>query len=65
MTEQIAQLDHRHLWHPFTQQRGWVEEEPLVIERAEGTDLIADGRHAATSTAPPRCGATSTATATR
>ena len=35
----------RHLWHPFTQQRDWCREEPLVIERAEGTDLIdADGR---------------------
>ncbi|HEX6586001.1 MAG TPA: adenosylmethionine--8-amino-7-oxononanoate transaminase [Solirubrobacterales bacterium] len=40
-----AELDHDHLWHPFTQQRDWVEEEPLVIERAEGTELIdADGR---------------------
>jgi adenosylmethionine---8-amino-7-oxononanoate aminotransferase len=40
-----SQLDHRHLWHPFTQQRDWIEEEPLVIERAEGTDLIdGDGR---------------------
>jgi adenosylmethionine-8-amino-7-oxononanoate aminotransferase len=35
-----AQLDRDHLWHPFTQQRGWAEEEPLTIERAEGTDLI-------------------------
>src|SRR5262249_23221636 len=33
------------LWHPFTQQRGWESEEPLIIERAEGTDLIdVDGR---------------------
>jgi adenosylmethionine-8-amino-7-oxononanoate aminotransferase len=40
-----AQIDRDHLWHPFTQQRGWVEEEPLMIERAEGTDLIdSDGR---------------------
>jgi adenosylmethionine-8-amino-7-oxononanoate aminotransferase len=37
---QVADLDHRHLWHPFTQQQDWCREEPLVIERAEGTDLI-------------------------
>ena len=36
----LAAADHAHLWHPFTQQRGWEAEEPLVIERAEGTDLI-------------------------
>src|SRR5919108_1155589 len=41
----VGELDHRHLWHPFTQQRDWCEEEPLVIERAEGTDLIdSEGR---------------------
>jgi adenosylmethionine-8-amino-7-oxononanoate aminotransferase len=40
-----AQLDRDHLWHPFTQQRDWCGEEPLVIERAEGSQLIAnDGR---------------------
>jgi adenosylmethionine-8-amino-7-oxononanoate aminotransferase len=40
-----AQLDHDHLWHPFTQQQGWSEEEPLVIERAEGSYVIdTDGR---------------------
>jgi adenosylmethionine-8-amino-7-oxononanoate aminotransferase len=37
-----AQLDRDHLWHPFTQQRSWCEEEPLLIERAEGSHLIAD-----------------------
>jgi len=37
---QTGELDHRHLWHPFTQQRGWAAEEPLVIASAEGTDLI-------------------------
>ena len=36
----LAAADHAHLWHPFTQQRGWEAEEPLVIERAEGTHLI-------------------------
>jgi len=35
-----VQLDHDHLWHPFTQQRDWSEEEPLMIERAEGSHLI-------------------------
>jgi len=43
--EKAAELDHHHLWHPFTQQRDWVAEEPLMIEAAEGTELIdSDGR---------------------
>jgi adenosylmethionine-8-amino-7-oxononanoate aminotransferase len=40
MSDDPAQLDHRHLWHPFTQQQGWGEEVPLVIERGEGSFLI-------------------------
>jgi adenosylmethionine---8-amino-7-oxononanoate aminotransferase len=40
MSVDPAQLDRDHLWHPFTQQLGWVEEELLVIERAEGSQLI-------------------------
>jgi adenosylmethionine-8-amino-7-oxononanoate aminotransferase len=35
-----ARLDRDHLWHPFTQQLAWCEEEPLSIERAEGWQLI-------------------------
>ena len=42
MSVDPAQLDRDHLWHPFTQQRGWCEEEPLMIERAEGSQLIDD-----------------------
>jgi adenosylmethionine---8-amino-7-oxononanoate aminotransferase len=40
MPESAIDLDKRHLWHPFTQQRGWCEADQLVIERGEGTDLI-------------------------
>jgi adenosylmethionine---8-amino-7-oxononanoate aminotransferase len=41
----LVAADRAHLWHPFTQQRGWTEETPLIVERAEGTDLIdVDGR---------------------
>jgi adenosylmethionine---8-amino-7-oxononanoate aminotransferase len=40
MTDRIGELDRRHLWHPFTQQRDWEAEDQVVIERAEGTDLI-------------------------
>ncbi|HEX2439710.1 MAG TPA: adenosylmethionine--8-amino-7-oxononanoate transaminase [Methylomirabilota bacterium] len=36
----LVAADRDHLWHPFTQQQGWVEEEPLIVHRAEGTDLI-------------------------
>jgi adenosylmethionine---8-amino-7-oxononanoate aminotransferase len=43
--EEAARLDHEFLWHPFTQQREWVAEEPLMIESAEGTELIdSEGR---------------------
>src|SRR5258708_7306787 len=40
MSVDPAQLDRDHLWHPFTQQLGWVEEEPLMSGRAEGAQLI-------------------------
>lgn len=40
MAADPAQLDHDRLWHPFTQQQGWVEEEPLLIEAAEGSHVI-------------------------
>jgi adenosylmethionine---8-amino-7-oxononanoate aminotransferase len=32
--------DRRYLWHPFTQQQGWCEEEPLVVEAGDGAELI-------------------------
>ena len=36
----LASADRTFLWHPFTQQRGWASEHPVIIERGEGTDLI-------------------------
>jgi adenosylmethionine---8-amino-7-oxononanoate aminotransferase len=40
MAMDLAAADRAYLWHPFTQQRGWVEEHPVIVERGEGTDLI-------------------------
>src|SRR6059036_2107720 len=37
--ERLNALDQRHVWHPFTQQQGWSEESPLMIERGEGIYL--------------------------
>jgi adenosylmethionine-8-amino-7-oxononanoate aminotransferase len=38
-TELVAS-DRRHIWHPFTQQEAWEHDDsPLVIDRAEGTNL--------------------------
>ncbi len=42
---ELEALDKRHLWHPFTQMQEWVAGTPLIIERAEGCELIdVDGR---------------------
>jgi adenosylmethionine-8-amino-7-oxononanoate aminotransferase len=38
-TAALAAADKKHLWHPFTQQRGWSEEPPVLVERAEGCTL--------------------------
>ena len=35
----LAADDHRYIWHPFTQQQGWTEEEPVIVESALGTTL--------------------------
>jgi adenosylmethionine---8-amino-7-oxononanoate aminotransferase len=51
-----AQLDRDHVWHPFTQQQGWSEEEPLVIERGEGSYLFdTEGRRYLDGTAALWC----------
>jgi adenosylmethionine-8-amino-7-oxononanoate aminotransferase len=35
----LADLDQRYLWHPFTQMREWLKEEPIVIVRGRGAVL--------------------------
>ncbi len=51
-----AQLDRDYVWHPFTQQQGWSEEEPLVIERGEGSYLFdVEGRRYLDGTAALWC----------
>jgi adenosylmethionine-8-amino-7-oxononanoate aminotransferase len=43
--EDWARWDKQYLWHPFTQMRDWLEEEPVVVERADGCYLTdTDGR---------------------
>lgn len=32
----LALLDHRYLWHPFTQMRDWLRREPIVIVSGKG-----------------------------
>lgn len=39
-TAELASTDRRHVWHPFTQQEGWCDEPPLVIDRGEGSTLF-------------------------
>jgi adenosylmethionine---8-amino-7-oxononanoate aminotransferase len=38
--QQWADWDRKYLWHPFTQMRDWVAEEPLVIAKAKGNYLF-------------------------
>ncbi len=38
--EKLKRLDHTYLWHPFTQMKGWMEEEPCIIAQGDGHHLI-------------------------
>jgi adenosylmethionine-8-amino-7-oxononanoate aminotransferase len=55
-TQELAALDKRVLWHPFTQQQGWAEEQPLIVERAAGRTLYdTDGKSYIDGTAALWC----------
>jgi adenosylmethionine-8-amino-7-oxononanoate aminotransferase len=33
--QRLKQWDQEYIWHPFTQMKDWVKEEPLIIDSAE------------------------------
>jgi adenosylmethionine-8-amino-7-oxononanoate transaminase len=35
----LAKLDHKFVWHPFTQMRDWLKREPIVIVEGKGAIL--------------------------
>jgi adenosylmethionine-8-amino-7-oxononanoate aminotransferase len=35
----LAALDHRYVWHPFTQMKDWLKREPIVIVEGHGAVL--------------------------
>lgn len=35
----LADKDHRYLWHPFTQMKEWMAEQPVIIESGDGALL--------------------------
>jgi len=39
-TKRLTELDFAHVWHPFTPMRQWRKQPPVIIERAEGFELI-------------------------
>ncbi|MDX1510092.1 MAG: adenosylmethionine--8-amino-7-oxononanoate transaminase [Nitriliruptorales bacterium] len=44
-TARVVRADHEVVWHPFTQQRQWLETTPLVIDSGAGCWLTTtDGR---------------------
>jgi adenosylmethionine-8-amino-7-oxononanoate aminotransferase len=39
-TRDLAAADQAFLWHPFTQMNDWLADEPVVIDAAEGFEVI-------------------------
>jgi adenosylmethionine-8-amino-7-oxononanoate aminotransferase len=43
--KKLKTLDKKYVWHPFTQMRDWMKEEPLIIEEGKGARVKdIDGR---------------------
>lgn len=39
-TQDLRKLDHTYVWHPFTPMSAWLDDEPLLIERGDGCELV-------------------------
>ena len=38
--EELVEKNRRYLWNPFTQMQGYLESEPVIVERADGVRLV-------------------------
>jgi len=38
--KRLVEYDRKYLWHPFTQMKDYIQEEPLIITKGEGVYLI-------------------------
>src|SRR5215213_8056925 len=36
----LLAADRKHLWHPFTQQQSWADEDAVIVEEADGCELV-------------------------
>ncbi|PIQ88336.1 MAG: adenosylmethionine--8-amino-7-oxononanoate transaminase [Candidatus Omnitrophica bacterium CG11_big_fil_rev_8_21_14_0_20_42_13] len=39
MRKNLTQLDKKYVWHPFTQMRDWLREDPLIVKEGRGVYL--------------------------
>jgi adenosylmethionine-8-amino-7-oxononanoate transaminase/dethiobiotin synthase len=45
LTPELQRKDKQFIWHPFTQMKDWIADDPLIIERGKGSYLIdTDGK---------------------
>src|SRR5688572_12635833 len=39
LARRVGRWDQRYVWHPFTQMRDWMRQEPIVIHSGKGAVL--------------------------
>ena len=39
LNRHLKQWDKKYIWHPFTQMKDWLKDEPLIIDSADGIYL--------------------------